>query len=399
MQSSSETFRLRFSHIGSGLIIAVYLALKPIYTNQSGSLQYSDYFMAAAILFMLFKNRKIRATRKTVSIMRPLIWLVIHICLVNLLWYLLDGSHYNYSYYSLYYVYNVGVFACCLLIYENIGYERLRDALRLGILLSSLVSAGSMLLNYTNVRSTGMFNNPNQLGYYGVVLVSFSLFLRKDRFRLPELIALATGIWCVVASLSKGAFLSLMIQLIMCSILLDERRNTKAILRRILLILVMGTVVYVFFFTDLVPFPAFERLLRMRTRILNMSNERDTDLGTGRGYARIAEMGAHFLWGMGEGNFGRFETMQGAEVHSTYASMMVCYGLIGISLLIFFLMKVCGRGRQRIPSIALLSGVLLYSVTHNGGRNTLVWMLFAFVYVRNVMLVREPTAAGETVRR
>ncbi len=379
MSRSSETLKLRLNRINSGLVIIIYMVLKPIYTNQSGSLQICDYFMVAAIGLLLLKNRRILMSRNVLSLMRPLFWMVLYICAVNLIWFVAGRDHYQYFRYSLFYIYNAVVFVACLLICERIGLQKFMNAVRTGAFLSGLIVGAFMLLNYTSGRTSAMFNNPNQLGYYGVILVSFAISMRRRTFGIQELVILAVGVWCIIASLSKAAFLSLVVQLILCSFFMNEDMDTRMRIRQIVIILLLGAAVYLFFFTDLIQLPGLLKLHRMRTRVFNMFNENDTSLGLGRGYARIGEMGIHLLWGMGEGNFGRFDVMTGVEVHSTYASMIVCYGIIGFALYAFFLGKVIVAGKKPIRTMAVLSGVLLYSASHNGGRNTLVWMLFAVI--------------------
>ena len=56
--------------------------------------------------------------------------------------------------------------------------------------------------------------------------------------------------------------------------------------------------------------------------------ENDTALGTGRGYNRIFEMD-HFVFGMGEGGYDRFSSLNGMEAHSSYVTLFVSYGVVG----------------------------------------------------------------------
>lgn len=194
---------------------------------------------------------------------------------------------------------------------------------------------------------------------------------------------MAAGFVCIVASLSKAAFISLAVQLFLCSVLLEKKLTKFTIIKRTVLIAGIFVLLYLFFFTKVEMFPKFEWLQRMRLRVSNMMYESDTDLGVGRGYDRIFELGINFLWGMGEGNFSRFAVKTGAEVHSTYASVIVSYGAIGMALYLFFLKNVLYKRGSLMKNLALASSILLYSVSHNGIRNTLVWIFFALMFMEN----------------
>ena len=110
-----------------------------------------------------------------------------------------------------------------------------------------------------------------------------------------------------------------------------------------------------------------------------MSAENDSDLGSGRGYDRIGELGYHFLWGMGEGAYGRFEALTNREVHATFVNILVSYGVIGLLVYFWILLSPMAMKQQTVRNYACYSGVLLYFLTHNGVRNTILWMLLAIV--------------------
>ena len=143
---------------------------------------------------------------------------------------------------------------------------------------------------------------------------------------------------------------------------------------------------FIFLFTDS-PLVMNNRTLYLaRYRLLNMNNERDSDLGEGRGYARAEEVGTNILWGMGEGAFDRFIYKTGAEVHSTYVNMYVSYGLIGIIGYAWIIGYAVLCRKRVIRNIACMSGLLLYFVTHNGIRNTLFWIMLALVIADNALI-------------
>ena len=118
-----------------------------------------------------------------------------------------------------------------------------------------------------------------------------------------------------------------------------------------------------------------------RHRILHMASENDSSFGFGRGYNRVFEMGSNVFWGMGEGAFDRFQTLRGLEVHSTYASILVSYGILGTLLFVVCLKKIIIIPGYVKRNLCCLTGIAMYSLTHNGIRNTLIWILFAVMFL------------------
>lgn len=362
-----------------GIIITIYIALKPLYFKASGTLQLGDMFMVfgMAYLFFSLKGRFV-IPLQTVNFLRPLFLFVIFISVVNGIW---SITGYNHSKYSLYYIFNFIAVIMCILVFHETGVDRFKQSVLNGALISSIITTIGLQLSAGNGRGKGFFNNPNQLGYYGVVLIAFALLCKKDRLKIKEIVIIVLGFNCVVSSLSKAAFVSLIIQSILYVFLSNHDKSLKNNAKQIAIIIILGVLLYLFFFSDFEGVPALETLTRMRTRLFGMVNEKDTNLGSGRGYDRIKELGIHLLWGMGEGNFKRFIVMRGAEVHSTYASIIVSYGLVGMFLYSWFLCKAIIVRRYFLENVGIMSGVLLYSISHNGVRNTLVWILITAVYI------------------
>jgi len=367
-----------------GFILTVYIALKPLYINASGRLQLADFFLLLGLVYIFFGNQgSFVIDKQVIRTIRFLLYFVIFVCLINGVWTI---SGYNYIRYSLYYIFNFLAVLLCVLVYQSIGIVEFKKAILNGAFLSSLVNIIGLIRTSGRVRGLGFFNNPNQLGYYGVVLIALVFLCKGKKYGVREIVIISSGGWSVISSLSKAAFFSAIIMFILIAFVYERDASIKAVCRKIALIIIIGSLIYIFIFTDFSSIPMLATISRMRMRIFNLAGERDSNLGSGRGYNRIAELGIHILWGMGEGNFSRFKVMNGAEVHSTYASIIVSYGLLGFVLYVVFLCKVMIRPGQTIRNLAIMSGVLLYSVSHNGVRNTLVWILLAAMFLSNMSI-------------
>ena len=56
------------------------------------------------------------------------------------------------------------------------------------------------------MRSLGTFNNPNQMGYWGLlILACLGVARRRERLRVTDAAALATGCYIIAQSLSRAA--------------------------------------------------------------------------------------------------------------------------------------------------------------------------------------------------
>ena len=362
-----------------GPILTIYIALKPLYLSQSGSLQICDIFMVFGLIYLFFSSHgRVCLPVYAKPFIKALLAFTVFVIAINGLWTL---TGYSYIKPILYYVFNFFAVIICLCVYQKNGKQVFEQAIFQGVFLSAIIALLGLVINASSGRATGFFNNPNQLGYYGVVIFSLALLPKKNHWNIATWFVLLVGCSCVVLSLSKAAFVSLMVQILLYVIFARNQQSATALVKRGFWLLFFGVVLYLFLFTDVLSGSVFDPLIRMRKRLFSSLNEGDSDFGSGRGYDRIKELGIHFLWGMAEGNYSRFVSLSGLEAHSTYVSVLVSYGLIGFLLYIFFLAIAIFRKNRTLKNCAIASGPLLYGLTHNGIRNTLVWILLVSIYL------------------
>ena len=111
-----------------------------------------------------------------------------------------------------------------------------------------------------------------------------------------------------------------------------------------------------------------------------MMLEGDSELGTGRGYARLNEIGGLVLCGVGEGIYERFITLNGFEIHSAYASILVSYGIICAIMYVCLVKSAIYTSKYGLRYATLFISIAIYNITHMGLRNTLLWALLAISY-------------------
>lgn len=368
--------------------IIIFMALKPIYVFESGGLQPCDFFLA---LYIAYHSIRTKGSIPWKNINPLFVFIILCVicwqCMINVFWYVAYSDAY-FLISSVFYIYNLGAFLFFAKLGLRTSLTNFKSSIAAGTILSASVTLLGVVLNYGNyssIRTAGFFNNPNQLGFYGVILFTL-LFFVKDVLSKPwRIFLLYTSACIVMASSSKAAFGGLCI-LAVCYILFDK--NKQSVFNNFGKIFLLACFVFLIysFLSSLTSTTTDNSMLsNMQYRILHMADKADSDLATGRGYARIFEMGANFFWGMGEGAFYRFHTLKGLEVHSLFVNLLVSYGVIGALGYICIVGYVLINGVKRtFYNMAGFSGIFIYSFTHNSIRNSAVWLILALLCVEKV---------------
>lgn len=251
------------------------------------------------------------------------------------------------------------------------------SALRAGLFTAMIFAVISIYLNGIDFRgageggrSTGTFNNPNQLGFFSACMLSLSyLIYLEGEIKFPTMLGLlAATVLLSIASLSKAAMLA---NLAVLAFTLKPGKGRVSIAAWILLGLgAVGVAAH------LLSSGYFEQFLFF-DRIANMAQESDSSAGA-RGYFAFLESNLlQLIFGMGSP---KAYAIVGHEVHSTLGSVWTTYGIFGFTILSsifaiwgFTLYRTYGM----IGVIVLMGPALLYGLTHNGTRFSIFWLLFA----------------------
>lgn len=372
--------------------IAIYIALKPVYIFRSGSMQICDLVLALYVLKNLFTKKKVELGPQISKPMVLLLLLVYYQITVNSCWYLLMPDK-RFLMSSVYCIFNY--LAMYVFIYDSIynGIDSFFSGIYIGCLISSVIATiGTAWNQGVSSRGASFFNNPNQLGLYAILMLTILLFIRESTPPIGRVVIILSSVYCVLSSGSKAAFLGLIITGSIYILFGDFNMDIK---KRLLVVILFSLLVYVLYQyiyssnpTVLEFINRHEVLRKMKDRIRNYKTERDSNLMYGRGYARVREVGYHFITGMGEGGYGRFRYLRGLEVHSSLINMYISYGLIGIIGLLSFIGYIVTEKGYTAKNLLYLSGILSYSFTHNCLRNTLIWLIFAIIIVKKQQISR-----------
>ncbi len=363
------------------LSIIIFFIIKPIYIFSSGNLQICDFFLILAIIYEVLRSRwKIKLYWNS-GIYKLLLSLILFQTCVNLCWYFLYSDE-RLMYSSLFYIYNTFAFFYFATCGIKNGLEAIKKSCAYGAVLSSIICILGIVVNASiNARGLGFFNNPNQLGLHGILLLTVVFYTGEHLGRFTRYFIIILSLIIIFASASKAAFLASIGLLIMFILFFNRDTSIWNKARKLILLLFVSAGVFLFFYEENSFITSNYTVMYLRKRILAMSSESDSNLALGRGYARISELGASFVWGLGEGAYSRFSIMTNHEVHSTFANIIVSYGLVGILGYFFLLRQLFRNHRVTVFNICGFSGVILYSITHNSIRNTIIWLLFSILFL------------------
>jgi hypothetical protein len=355
--------------------------LFPFYIFDSGLPQPADW-LGLLLLPILLRTWN---GRLPPPLVRPLKWLiafVFYVLLVNLAW---SGAVLTFSLNAKdgflmapsFYIFNGMMFLTFLLMFQRYGEFLLWLTVRLVLISALLQLAIAIGLGGALGRSTVMFNNPNQLGYYAL-LSACVILLGQRRLKLSTIqvtIGLAACSYLALLSASKAALAS--IGALSIALMISKLRT----------IVVASIVFGALIFTDN-PFSA--AIDRAEQRIVN---DQSYGFFEERGYDRILEFPEYWAFGAGEGAYGRFKEIGligSHELHSSIATLFFCYGLIGTVIFGMFLLGTLSGAGAR--AWIIVGAALAYGMTHQGLRFRLMWLLLGIVCTLREVETRERLA-------
>lgn len=334
----------------------LYFALSIFYVFPSGLPQPAD-LVAVWVIALSLKFRRLQFFKGEIW----LLFFFLYALLVNCIW-AINLSSFGLFMPNIYLLFNALVY----LVFRSLFWSESRyfcSAFKF-VVAALILELVFVFVGQAGFRSTGTFNNPNQLAYFSVCFTAMALFM-CTRLGLGVkwmMVVLAIGWYLVLHSLSKagiGAFL------IFSSMLLYRLGPLRSIL------------VVVFFFSTLFIFdiPVMESAIY---RMESIGQDEDDSL-SGRGYDRIINEIQYVFFGAGEGEYTRHQSVWGGEIHSTFGTLLFSYGIFGLIIFSMFIYKAVVKRIGFIDSLVFLSPVFAYSVTHNGLRFTPFWILLALL--------------------
>jgi hypothetical protein len=361
------------------MLYSMYYVMKPFYFWDSGLPQIADIIMLLLMVMLLIKKKfRLYFNVETKALLQTGLFFVIYVLFINLVWMWILGTSAGFAISSLFYIYNFIIVLCAISLYcdyKSKIIEITYKAVLISVLLQILiyfVEGG-----FTGSRMTGGFNNPNQFGYYSLLIVSFLMFINR-RLKIPTrwlLLGVTSSIILAIASLSKAAIFSIFG--LICLLLFSQSQNKGYKIKVILIIaFTVCASTYLYNYTSLIKENKMFQSLQMRIQNTGLSNDDNIE---GRGYLRIINYPQYWILGSGEGkSHSRFNDNLG-EFHSTLGNIQVSYGIIGFILFLRFMYLALKNDSYRNIDIVFM--LMVYGFTHNGIRNSFFWILLALISV------------------
>jgi len=364
------------------LLWALVVQLYPFYFFDSGLPQPADA-LSLVLMIILLRGWSGRLPMPFIRPLKMLIMFVVYVFAVNFVWsfaaltFSLNAKE-GFLLAPTFYVFNGLMLFTFLLMFQRYGEFLLWLTVRLVLVSSFVQVVASFVLRRAIGRSTVLFNNPNQLGYYAL-LSACIILLGQKRLKLSTLqvtAGLAACSYLALLSASKAALTS--IGALGIALLITKLRT----------VVVVSLVFAALVFTDN-PFSAAIEHAQQR-----IENDQSLSFFEERGYDRIAAYPEYWMFGAGEGGYRRFietSAIGAHELHSSMATLFFCYGIIGTLLFSSFLWLTFWGAGLRVWVI--VGAGLAYGMTHQGLRFRLLWLMLGMIMALRELATRDRLAA------
>ncbi len=342
--------------------------LFPFYVFDSGVPQPADW-IAVTLLPILLRTWNGRLPGPLLRPLKALAMFMLYVLVVNVVWSLAIltfsiNAKEGFLMAPTYYIFNGLMFFTFLLMFQRYGEFLLWLTTRLVLASALLQVVMSTIAVGSHGRSSVMFNNPNQLGYYAL-LSACIILLGARRFQISTWLViggLAACSYLALISASKAALISI------CAL------GVVLLISKLRTILLASIVFAVLVFTNNPFSQAFDRAQH------RIENDETYGFFEERGYDRIVAFPEYWVLGAGEGNYNRFKeiSMIGShELHSSMATLFFCYGIAGVVLFAMYMWgTMAGAG---LRAWVIVGAGFAYGMTHQGLRFRLLWLLLAMV--------------------
>jgi hypothetical protein len=373
----------------------VYLVASPIYAFDSGLPQPADVFMAVVLLTI--------STGYFVRIpVRHDLYLVAGaflalVAVVNWAWWTQHPDP-KFLLSSVFYVYDFAIVVAVLALARSFG-PSLWTWTRAGLIATVAVEVVFVFLlpDHRVWRETGSFNNPNQLGYWTLLTAACLLSSKSSpasgapdaRINAVDLALLCMVAYIGLQTISRAAIGSFGVLFAAGLYFQGVRPRLKLAIALVAPVVALGMMMTTESMQELL----FGERTHVAASRIGGFGERQADSLAERGYDRIWEHPEYLLYGAGEGAPERF-TSYANEIHSTFATVLHSYGFLGFFLFLSLLWLIFRRAERR--HLAYFVPICLYGLTHQGLRDTLLWVFLGIVLARTFYAEREgwDTAVG-----
>lgn len=363
-------------------LLSLYILLKPFYLWSSGLPQISDFVLLAAFIITIFTTSK-KNILAVVKNNRSFFIFLVLVAIINLL-YSINYADGDFNLHTAYYLFDaLGIVTFSIYLEkEPESQEKLKKPFKISLIMQLAIFLLHIGRYYGSTRYMGTFNDPNQFAYYCLLSYGYIFLLGLKDKKITDLIYLIVAIVLIFASASTGMLIGMGVFLILHlipafnSLLLKIKHNPVPILISCALIAVVGSI-----FVSATDNQSINNLVnnpivgRVQEKLSRAKGNSDITLWQERGYDRIYYYPLYVLYGAGEGAFWRFDqAFHQGEFHATLPSILFCYGIIPLTLIVYWLYKKL-QG-QHFEALCVYIAILAESFTLINSRQVLFWTFF-----------------------
>lgn len=350
-------------------VLVVAGALSPVYMFPSGNPQPTDYVFMMLVGIVYFHSiataRGLPLFKLPLSWAGLVVWIIFHCAAYSLV---LQSSDFSRT--IMFWTYNAAVGSCVIYL---IGCgEQCKRYIEYSICLGLVVSGVGVVVSLGDGgRTTGFFNNPNQLAFFSLLGISSLLVLGRMSVSLKPMTVLAvlSGIAGIFSSASLAAISGFCLVVVGY---LAANFQPKKMFRVLAVVFVLAAVSFI---------ADDKAIMDIYDNVHNRTQVVDGKFGSiseERNYDRILAFPEYTILGAGEGHLERFYPHDKLEIHSSFGTLLFSYGIPGITLFVVLLYSVLKNAP--LPVWIVTAGPLVYSLTHMGLRTTMFWFFIAIIW-------------------
>lgn len=346
----------------------LFLFAQPFYVIATGLPQPGDLLLLPLLPVALIGWNG-RLSHDAKRVLRALAWFTVWVAIVDYAWAIALGNwvvvgREGMVLFPLYYLYNLLVVFVGLVLHQRFGETFLYFTLRAVLVTLVMLVVASLVLPGSGLRGQLFFANPNQLGYHALLSGCLIALVHRP-LRMPTwqaALALSGCAYLALISASRSAVAGIAVLAVL--LMLSNLRLILLTSAAAVLAIQLGG-------------PVARGVEASQTRVLT-TRQAHLSFFEQRGYDRLYNNPEHLVFGAGEGATSRFAETTAigpAEIHSSAAMLLFCYGLVGVLLFGGFLWRLL-RGAP-LRTALMLVPPLLYTFAHQGLRFSLLWVLLA----------------------
>lgn len=376
------------------ILIYLYLLLKPFYLNESGTLQLSDIIIIIAFFLILLKSPKIESNINLKLFKDYNILLIFVICIffINIIGYLKYFT-YDFLLSILYFVFILmGLY---VFIYKITDRNFLNIIYRISIF-NVIEQVFIFILGfgkyYSFGRYMGTFNDPNQFGFF-IVLMLMYIYTLKNILNKDSKFFIMTfilGAFMIFESASTGMILAI-ISFVFIQFLINIKNAIKINKKHSRKVLFIFFVLIIFLIYLIIRYNTDKEFKNnvniflnknifsssIYTRILGKVDKMEAsliDILEDRHLEQIINYPEYLIIGAGQGNYERFSNGRYyGEIHSTLPSILFYYGVIPFLILLYWLYR--NLKGLNIKQSSVYIAIFIESFTLINQRQLLLWVL------------------------